>query len=82
MLEQQATVVKIDAKNEVWVLAARQSACGSCQESAQCHQSSVLTAPSLAIQVKKNQHILNVGDEVIIQITEQTLWHGLFYLYI
>ena len=34
MLEQQATVVKIDAKNEVWVLAARQSACGSCQESA------------------------------------------------
>ena len=51
MLEQQATVVKIDAKNEVWVLAARQSACGSCQESAQCHPSGVLTTPSLAIQI-------------------------------
>jgi len=82
MLEQQATVVNIDAKNQIWVLAARQSACGSCQQSAQCHPSDVLTPPSLAIQVKKNQHILNVGDEVIIQIAEKTLWHGLFYLYI
>jgi positive regulator of sigma E activity len=36
----------------------------------------------LAIQVKKNQHILSVGDEVIIEIAEQTLWYGLFYLYV
>ena len=82
MLEQQATVVNIDANNDVWVLAARQSACGSCQQSEQCHPSSVLTAPSLAIQVKKNQHDLKIGDEVVIEIAEKTLWHGLFYLYV
>ena len=72
MLEQQATVVNIDANNDVWVLAARQSACGSCQQSEQCHPSSVLTAPSLAIQVKKNQHDLKIGDEVVIEIAEKT----------
>lgn len=82
MLEQQATVVNIDDQGGVWVFATRQSACGACEQKTACHTPSVLTAPSSSVKVQANNYPLIIGDEVLISIAEQTIWHGLLYLYV
>jgi len=82
LLKQHATVVNIDSNHHIWVSAARQSACGSCQQAKNCHQPSIFQAHSLPIKVQSGAYHLQVGDEVSIEIAEQTLWQGLAYLYL
>lgn len=82
MLEQQATVVKIDKNHEIWVSATRQNACGSCQQAKKCHQPTIFDAHSVPIKVQSGAYHLQVGDEVNIEMAEQTVWQGLAYLYL
>lgn len=84
MLIQQAVIVKIDEQG-IWVRAARQSACGNCQQQKSCQQSSDWlknSAQSSLILVSASQLVVNIGDTVEIAMPEQQLWQGLIYLYI
>lgn len=84
MLIQQAVIVKIDEQG-IWVRAARQSACGNCQQQKSCQQSSDWlknSAQSSLILVSASQLGVNIGDTVEIAMPEQQLWQGLIYLYI
>ena len=84
MLIQQAVVAKMDEQG-IWVSAARQSACGNCQQEKSCQQSSdwlKSTTESSLILVSPSQLSLNIGDLVEIAMPEQQLWQGLLYLYV